>query len=145
MKSSLFEWKLMPFGLKNAMITFSPTMSNVFKDWTNQFLKIFVDDVNVHGNDWKDYLDHLNMVFDKLKMVNLNLNLGKCCFGVKEITFLRHVINQQGSRLDPTKIQGGSQFPLPLIITNLRFFWDSHDITCLSYMDMPRLLHLCLN
>jgi hypothetical protein len=68
-------------------------MAHVFKDWINQFLKMFVDDVNVHRNDWRDHLNHLRMVFDKLKLVNLKLNPEKYCFGAKEITFMGHVIN----------------------------------------------------
>jgi hypothetical protein len=84
----------------------------MFKDWINQFLKIFVDDVNVHNNDWKDHLNNLKMVFDKLKSINLKLNLGKCCFQTKDITFLGHVVNQQESRLDPAKIHYVSKFPV---------------------------------
>jgi hypothetical protein len=38
----------MPFGLKNATSVFSQTMAKVFKDWINEFLKVFVDDVNIY-------------------------------------------------------------------------------------------------
>ncbi len=49
-KSGFYDWTMMPFGLKNAIGTFSRTMAEVFKDWTNQFLKVFVDDVNIQPN-----------------------------------------------------------------------------------------------
>jgi hypothetical protein len=39
----------MPFGLKNTTNTFSQTMANIFKEWINQFVKVFVDDVNIHS------------------------------------------------------------------------------------------------
>jgi hypothetical protein len=51
-KSSLFEWTVMPFGLKNATSTFTRTMTKVFKDLGNSFLKVFVDDLNVHSKEW---------------------------------------------------------------------------------------------
>jgi hypothetical protein len=51
-KSGLFEWTVMPFGLKNATNTFTRTMTEVFKDLGNSFLKIFVDDLNVHNEEW---------------------------------------------------------------------------------------------
>jgi hypothetical protein len=38
-KSSLYEWNMMPFELKNATNTFSHTMANIFKEWTSQFLE----------------------------------------------------------------------------------------------------------
>jgi putative transposase len=51
-KSGLFEWTVMPFGLKNATSTFTRTMTEVFKDVGSSFLKIFVDDHNVHSGEW---------------------------------------------------------------------------------------------
>jgi hypothetical protein len=52
----------MPFGLNNATRTFSRTMVEVFKDWTKQFLKVFVDDVNIHNQTWEKHLTHLKVV-----------------------------------------------------------------------------------
>jgi hypothetical protein len=71
----------MPFRLKNATNTFSRTMVEVFKEQNDQFLKKFVDDVNVHNSDWSEHLEHLRLVFERLRFVKLNLNLIKCCFG----------------------------------------------------------------
>jgi hypothetical protein len=68
-------------------------MEEDFKDWIDQFLKIFVDDVNIHNNVWKEHLDHLKMVLKRMWDANLKLNPGKCCFGAREIAFLRHVVN----------------------------------------------------
>jgi len=48
-KTGLYDWIVMPFGLKNATSTFTRTMSEVFKDLGSMFLKVFVDDLNVHS------------------------------------------------------------------------------------------------
>ncbi len=50
-KSGLFEWNVMPFGLKNTTSMFSRTMVELFKGLTDQFLNFFVDDVNIHNSD----------------------------------------------------------------------------------------------
>jgi len=55
-KSKLFEWTVMPFRIKNATNTFTRTMTEVFKDVGDSFLKIFVDDLNVHSEEWQDHL-----------------------------------------------------------------------------------------
>jgi hypothetical protein len=55
-KFGLYDWIVMPFGLKNATGTFSKTIAEIFKDWTNQFLKVFVDDVNIHNQTWEEHL-----------------------------------------------------------------------------------------
>ncbi len=84
----------MSFGLKNAIGTFSRTMVEVFKDWTNQFLKVFVDDVNTHSQTWEKHLTHLKAIHTRLQEVNLKLNPGKCSFGAQQIVFLGHVVTR---------------------------------------------------
>jgi hypothetical protein len=110
----------MPFGLKNATSTITKTMSKVFKELGDKFLKLFVDD-----------LQHLDVVFLKLKKVNLKLNLSKCCFVAKSITFLGHVVNNKGTKPDLGKIDVVLHFPEPRTITNImsflgltRYYWN---------------------
>ncbi len=50
-KTGLYDWTIMPFGLKNATSTFTRTMSIVFKELGDKFLKIFVDDLNIHSEN----------------------------------------------------------------------------------------------
>jgi hypothetical protein len=93
-KSGLFEWTVMPFGLKNATSTFARTMTEVFKNLGNSFLKICVNDLNVHSDHWQDHLQHLEAVLSRLRAVNLKLNPSKCCFVAGSVVFLGHVINK---------------------------------------------------
>jgi len=48
-KTKLYDWTVMPFGLNNATNTFTRTMLKDFKDLGSKFLKVFVDDLNVHS------------------------------------------------------------------------------------------------
>jgi hypothetical protein len=121
-KSGLYDWTVMPFGLKNATSTFTRTMTEVFKDLGNSFLKIFVDDLNVHNEKWQDHLQHLGAVLSRLREVNLKLNPSKCCFAARSIMFLGHVVSKEGTRLDPGKIDAVRQFPVPTTVTNVRSF-----------------------
>jgi hypothetical protein len=59
----------MPFGLKNATNIFTRTMSKVYKDLGSKFLKVFIDDLNVHNESWEEHLQHLHAMFFKLKEV----------------------------------------------------------------------------
>jgi hypothetical protein len=121
-KLGLYEWNVMPFGLKNATNTFSQTMADIFKEWTNQFVKVFVDDVNIHNGTWNEHLGHNKLVLQKLKEVNLKLDPNKYCFGSKNITFLRHVLDDVGFQFDPRKIATVQHFPTPKTTTNVRAF-----------------------
>jgi hypothetical protein len=95
-KTGLYNWIVMPFGLKNATSTFTRTMSEVFKDLGSRFLKVFVDDLNVHSKSWGEHLQHLDAVLYKLREVNLELNPSKCCFATRSITFPGHMVSKEG-------------------------------------------------
>lgn len=55
-KSNFFDWNDMPFGMKNVTSMFSKIMTKVFEEYMDKFLKVFVDDVNIHNMTWEDHL-----------------------------------------------------------------------------------------
>ncbi len=121
-KTGLYDWTVMPFGLKNATSTFTRTMLSVFKELGDKFLKVFVDDLNVHSENWEDHLQHLEAILSKLKEVNLKLNPSKCCFAVESIVFLGHVVSKEGTKPDLGKIDAVLRFPEPKTVTNVKSF-----------------------
>ncbi len=121
-KTELYDWTVMPFGFNNATSTFTRTMSEVFKDLGSKFLKVFIDDLNVHSESWEEHFQHLDVVLYKLKEVNLKLNPNKCCFVAKNITFLGHVVSKEGTRPDPEKIEAVLHFPQLKTVINIRSF-----------------------
>ncbi len=121
-KTGLYDWTVMPFGLKNATSTFTRIMSEVFRELGSKFLKVFVDDLNVHSCSWDEHLQHLRMVLCTLRGVNLKLNPNKCSFAAKSITFLGHVVSGDGTTFDPGKIEAVLHFPQPRTVTNVKSF-----------------------
>jgi hypothetical protein len=112
----------MLFGLNNATSTFTRTRSEVFKDLGDKFLKVFVDDLNIHNGSWEDHFQHLEAVLSRLREVNLKLNPSKCCFAAESIVFLGHVVNKEGTKPNLGKIDAVLRFPEPMTITNVRSF-----------------------
>jgi hypothetical protein len=76
----------------------------------------------MHNKSWEEHLQHLDAMFYKLKEVNLKLNPNKCCFTAKNITFLGHVVNKEGTKLDPGKIEVILHFLEPKTVTNVKSF-----------------------
>jgi hypothetical protein len=102
MKSGLFDSTIMPFGMKNATNNFLKTMIEVFNVYLDKFLKVFVDDLNVHSFSWEERLKHLRYVLLHLKEVNLKLNPGKCDFS---LSFLGYVVSHDDTQPSPRKIK----------------------------------------
>ncbi len=121
-KTGLYDWIIMPFGFKNVTNTFIRTMSTIFKELGDKFLKTFVDDFNVHNENWEGHFQHLDAVFFKLREVNLKLNPSKCCFITISVTFLGHVVSDEGTKPDPGKVDAVVHFLIPKTITNIKSF-----------------------
>ncbi|XP_022889062.1 uncharacterized protein LOC111404494 [Olea europaea var. sylvestris] len=69
-----FTYCRMPFGLYNALATFQRCMMAIFLDMVEKFIEIFIDDFSIFGSSFDECLEHLNMVFQRCKEINLVLN-----------------------------------------------------------------------
>jgi beta-glucosidase/6-phospho-beta-glucosidase/beta-galactosidase len=97
MKVGLFDWNVMPFGMKNAINILSRMTIEVFGDYIDKFLKMFVDDLNMYITTWEEHLEHLSFMLLKLREVNLKLNLDKCEFTKTCVGILGHIVNREGT------------------------------------------------
>ncbi|XP_047943164.1 uncharacterized protein LOC125190006 [Salvia hispanica] len=117
-----YEYMVMPFGLCNAPSTFQAAMNNLFRKYLRKFVLVFFDDILVYSKDWKDHLQHLEIVFCILREHQFHLKYSKCVFGQTELEYLGHYISEQGVRVDNRKIETMLTWPVPRNITHLRGF-----------------------
>lgn len=116
----LFEYKFMPFGLRNAAQTFQRLMHEVCRGL--DFAFPFLDDIGVASDDTTQHIDHLRQIFERLQKYALTINLEKCTFGQPSIIFLGHTIDMYGMKPTPEKTEAIKNFPLPLIACKLKRF-----------------------
>jgi hypothetical protein len=121
-KTRLYDWTVMTFGLKNVTNTFIRTMSSFFKELGDEFLKIFVDNLNVHNENWEEHLQHLDAVFFKLRESELKIEPEQMLFCYKKITFLGHVVSNEGTKPYLGKIDAILHFAEPKTVTNIKSF-----------------------
>ena len=118
----LYEFVVMPFGLCNAPATFQRTMDTIFQKEKRHFIKVYMDDLNIHSKTFEEHLQHLQITFDRIRAANLRIKPDKCHFCSQEIKFLGHVVNEQGIQPDPSKITKVANYPVPRNLTELRAF-----------------------
>jgi hypothetical protein len=99
-----FVWKVMPFGVKNRPPTYQKAITKTFKEYLDNFMKIFLDDFIVYS-DIDSHLQKLRLCFQKCKEYCINLNLDKCAFMVFLGMILGFIVSKEGKLLDPKKIQ----------------------------------------
>ncbi|KRH91773.1 putative LTR retrotransposon, partial [Pseudoloma neurophilia] len=87
-----FQWKVMPFGLKNAPFTFQRIVQRVLKEAIGVFVLAYIDDICVFSESIEENLNHTRWVLTKLHEVGLKINVKKCEFLKHEIRFLGYMV-----------------------------------------------------
>ncbi|KAI5149382.1 hypothetical protein ENBRE01_0870 [Enteropsectra breve] len=73
-KGGLFEFNRMPFGLCNGPATFQRAMDKLFKQEKNKFVLPYFDDIIIFSDSIEDHIQHLEVVFSKIRSANMVLN-----------------------------------------------------------------------
>ena len=119
----LFEYLRLPFGLTAAPAVFVRIMADVLKDFgPSEGVFNYLDDVMICSPTFEDHMTTLKKLFGHLKEVGILLKPAKCEFVRNEVTFLGHVISQDGIKCSPKLIEKIKNFPKPETITDLRRF-----------------------
>nr|GEW63691.1 putative reverse transcriptase domain, aspartic peptidase domain protein [Tanacetum cinerariifolium] len=100
-----FEFTVMPFGLTNAPAVFKDLMNRVCRPYLDKFVIVFIDDILIYSKIQEEHVEYLRLVLGLLKKEKLYAKLSKCEFWLREVQFLRHVINGNGIHVDPSKIE----------------------------------------
>lgn len=116
----LFEFKVMPFGLRNASQTFQRFMHEVLRGIECCFP--YVDDILLFSEDEKSHKELLHKVLARLNDHGIALSLEKCEFGKTEIDFLGYRVTPEGIRPPTDRVETISKYKKPKDIQELRRF-----------------------
>ena len=117
-----YEFLLMLFGLTNALAAFMDLMNRVFRPYVDQFVMVFIDDILVYSKDREDHDTHLLVVLKTLRKEQLYAKMSKCEFWLREVSFLRHIVSEEGIRVDPSKIEVILEWKPPRNVTKVHSF-----------------------
>lgn len=70
----------MPFGLKNAKVTYQQMMTRMFQDKIGHTVEVYIDDMVVKSKQEVWHIEDLQGVFKVLRQHMLRLNAEKCFF-----------------------------------------------------------------
>ena len=112
----------MPFGLTNAPATFCTLMNHVFHEYLDKFVVVYLDDIVIYSRSVGEHLEHLKLVFEKLRENHLFVKREKCEFAQKEVNFLGHIIGNGQLKMDPKKVKAIDEWEAPRSVSELRSF-----------------------
>ncbi len=113
-KDCLYQWKFLPFGLKNAPAEFQHVMDRILAGL--DFVRCYIDDIV------EEHQIHLQIVFERLKAHGLHLHPGKCKFFQESVEYLGHVIYLGGLGVQQAKVEAIARIPRPTDVSRVHAF-----------------------
>ena len=111
--TNLGKWEFLrcPFGLAQAPAYFQKLINEVLAPF--DFAFGYLDDILIYSPDVNTNLHHLELVFQRLREVDLKLKMEKCSFLKKHIQYLGHIVSGDGLKPVPEKLSSIQQMPRP--------------------------------
>ena len=103
----------MQFRLSNAGSSFCHLMEHCLGDQRFVILLLYLDDICIFAPTINDMLDHIQLVFNRLKQFNLKIKPKKCQFFSTSVLFLGHVLLAEGISGNPEKVEKVRTWPVP--------------------------------
>ncbi|MBW0527914.1 hypothetical protein O181_067629 [Austropuccinia psidii MF-1] len=81
-----YEYLVMPFGLTNASASFQNLVNDIFSDFLDIFVVVYLDDIMVFFSSEEEHVKHVASVLQRLRDNNLFAKdskcgiIGLCCF-----------------------------------------------------------------
>ena len=109
----LYRWARLPFGLTNAPACFQNFINKVITSELEPYCYCYLDDIIVATPDFESHLRVLEIVLRKLVDAKLTVNRDKSVFCQAEVKYLGILVNRDGFRPDPEKIDAIFEFRRP--------------------------------
>ena len=116
----LFRFTRLPYGVSSAPGIFQKAMESLLQGIPR--VTVYIDDILITGESEAEHLQSLEEVLRRLQTAGLRVKKHKCQFMMPSVTYLGHVIDAQGLRPLPEKIQAIQQAPTPRNINELKSY-----------------------
>ena len=85
----------MPFGLINAPATWQAFINNVFREYLDVFVIVYLDNILIFSKTEEEYKEYIKKILRRLIIENLRIKIEKTEFYAKEVDFLGFVVGQE--------------------------------------------------
>ena len=101
----LYQFKRIPFGLKNAVPCFQRVVNQIISDYKCEGIFAYLDDITVCGKTREEHDKNLKQFLKAASDCNLTLNENKCVFATRKLNLLGYYISDGVMRPDPERVK----------------------------------------
>ncbi len=95
----------MLFELTNELTFYQYYMNDVLFKYLHQFCQIYLDDIIIYSKILKKHKQHVRLILNRLREIDLQIDINKCEFHVQKIIFLELLIFIERLKMNSRKIQ----------------------------------------
>jgi len=115
-----FQFKRMPFGLKNSPATFNRAMRRLLSGMDN--VSSYIDDILIHTSTFTEHVATLRELLSRFRQAGLTAKPSKCMFGFEQLDYVGHVIGTGRVGVLPENIEKIKMAKRPLTKKAVRSF-----------------------
>lgn len=119
----LFEFTVMPFGMKTAPATFQRMMNEVIIKDLGEFANAYIDDVAIDTkSSFKHHMECLRCVLQRLREFNLRARPTKCKIAMPTTDYMGHKVGSETIHPKDVLVRAIDTYPTPVTKKQVRSF-----------------------
>ena len=117
-----YKFVVIPFGLTNAPATFMCLMNIILRNYLDNFVVVFIEDILIYSKNEQEHEEHLKIVLQVLREQQLYTKFSKCDLFKDKIHYLGHVVSKDGISVNPDKVKAMMKWLVPKNVYDMRSF-----------------------
>ena len=108
-----YEYKVMSFRLVNAPATFQLMMNKILREFLNQGVVVYLDDILIYSKTHAEPVAMVKKVLSRLMEHQLGVFIKKPEFDVKGVEFLGYIVATDGMTMSTGKVDSTRKWKAP--------------------------------
>ena len=100
-----FEYLMLSFELCNAVFTFQNYVNESFREFLNQFVTIYLNDILIYNDNEEKHEQQILKMLRRLHERDFHLNIDKCEFSISEVKYLEMYVGKNEIKMNFEKVK----------------------------------------
>ncbi len=119
-----YKYHVMLFELINEFAFYQHYMNDVLFEYLHQFCQIYLNDIIIYSKILKKHKQHVQLILNRLREADLQIDINKCEFHVQKTIFLELLISIKELKMNSRKMQAVVDWSTFNNLTQMQFFID---------------------
>jgi hypothetical protein len=117
-----FEFLVMLFGLTNDPSIFQAVMNDVFREYLDEFVMVYIGNILIFSRTAEDHFKHAKLILARLRQHQLFAKRSKRELNRSSLPFQVHVVGRGGVEMQQRKVKALAYWPCSSTVTEVQSF-----------------------